>query len=246
METHYLVPLAEEGDGTPIFIVPSAGSTFFSFVTLAETLQANSPIYSFSLTELEVTPSTHETLEDIADALLLELRAVKPKGPYHLAGHCWGGVVALDMAAKLEAQDEDVQSLFLLESFVPVVVGRGASDENSAEGEFSTTMQTILDDTLEETRAKLSRMPRKHADRLVELTGRQIETGNVYEPEPISVPICLFRTASHGDVAFRGWESLTTSTFAEREVPGDTHSMLEKPHVETLCTEIRGFIKPKG
>ena len=182
METRYLVPLTEEGNGTPIFIVPSAGSTFFSFVTLAGALQANSPIYSFSLTELEVTPSTHETLEDIADALLLELREARPKGPYHLAGHCWGGVVALDMAAKLEAQGEDVQSLCLLESFVPVAVGGGASNENSGEGEFSTTMQTILEDTLEETRGKLSRMPEKHADRIVELTGRQIETGNFYEP----------------------------------------------------------------
>ena len=246
MKTQYLVPLAEEGEGTPIFIVPSAGSTFFSFVTLAGTLKSNSPIYSFSLTELEVTPSTHETLEDIADALLLELREVRPKGPYHLAGHCWGGVVALDMAAKLETQGEDVQSLFLLESFVPVATGGMAPDESSGEGEFAITMKTILEDTLEETRAKLSRMPKKHADRLVELTGRQIETGNLYEPEPIAAPICLFRTGSHGDVAFRGWESLTTSTFAEREVPGDTHSMLEKPHVETLCAEIKAFIKPEG
>ena len=115
METQYLVPLAENGDGTPIFIVPSAGSAFFSFVTLAGALQSDNPIYSFSLTELEVSPSTHETLEEIADALLLELRAARPKGPYHLAGHCWGGVVALDMAAKLEARGEEVQSLSLLE-----------------------------------------------------------------------------------------------------------------------------------
>jgi len=246
METQYLVPLAENGDGTPIFIVPSAGSAFFSFVTLAGALQSDNPIYSFSLTELEVSPSTHETLEEIADALLLELRAARPKGPYHLAGHCWGGVVALDMAAKLEARGEEVQSLSLLESFVPVAAGGATSGASSDNGEFATTMRTILEDTLEETRAKLSRMPKKHADRLVELTGRQIETGNVYEPDPIGVPTCLFRTRTHGDVAFRGWESLTTASFSEREVPGDTHSMLEKPHVETLCAEIKDFIKLAG
>ena len=243
MKTEYLVPLSEAGKTTPIFIVPSAGSAFFSFVTLAGALGADRPTYSYSLTELEVTPSTHETLEEIADTLLLELRAARPKGPYHLAGHCWGGVVALDMAAKLEAQGEDVQSLCLLESFVPVAVGRDSPDASPGQDEFANTMRTILEDTLEETRAKLSRMPKKHAERLVELTGRQIETGNVYSPEPIEAPIRLFRTATHGDIAFHGWEALTRSSFSERRVPGDTHSMLEKPHVETLSAEIAAFIK---
>ncbi|MEE3326802.1 MAG: alpha/beta fold hydrolase [Myxococcota bacterium] len=242
MEPRYLIPLSEQGDGPPTFIVPSAGSTFFSFVTLARTLQAPGPVYSFSLTELEVSDSSNTTLEEIAESLLEDLRAVRPHGPYHLGGHCWGGVVALQMASRLEAQGEEVADIFLLESFVPVVAGAASSERSSTISDYADTMNAILDQTLEDARAKLSRMPKQHADRLIELTAKQIETGNVYQPATVRAPICLFRTETHGDLAFLGWESLSSSEFSQRFVPGDTHSMLEKPHVSTLCTEMEDFL----
>ena len=243
MKNRYLVPLSEEGDGPPIFIVPSAGATFFSFVTLARTLDSPGPVYSYSLTELEVTDSKNSTLEAIAEALLAELRATQPHGPYFLGGHCWGGVVALHMAASLEAAGEEVQGIFLLESFVPVAAGGKDQGDSSSKGEFKETMDRILETTLEEARAKLSRMPKSHADKLIELTARQIETGNVYTPATVAAPLRLLRTDTHKDVAFDGWEALCRGSFSTRRVPGDTHSMLEKPHVEALCSELEAFLK---
>jgi len=243
MKNRYLVPLAEGGDGPPMFIVPSAGATFFSFVTLAQTLSAPGPIYSYSLTELEVSDSKHLTLEDIAEVLLEELRAVRPHGPYYLGGHCWGGVVALHMASCLEAAGEDVKGVFLMESFVPVAIGGHRAASPSAGATFKATMDEIREQTLRDAGAKLARMPKKHADRLLELTANQIETGNVYDPATLETSLRLFRTDTHDDVAFRGWDSLCSGSFSVQSVPGDTNSMLEKPHVDTLCRELEAFIK---
>lgn len=241
MELRYLVPLSEEGDGPPTFIVPSAGATFFSFVTLARTLKAPGPIYSFSLTELQVSDAVHSTMEEIAKSLLQELRTAKPHGPYTLAGHCFGGVMALEMAAQLEADGEAVDRLLLLESFVPLKAGATQGTGSSDLEGYANTMQGILDQTLDDARAKLARMPKQHADRIVALTARQIETGNNYDPSTIKAPIRLFRSSVHGDAAFRGWEALTSGGFSERPVPGDTHSMLEKPHISALCQEMEAF-----
>ena len=243
MKHRYLIPLAEAGDGPPMFIVPSAGATFFSFVTLARTLSTPGPVYSYSLTELEVSESKHPTLEDIAEVLLGELRGAQPHGPYYLGGHCWGGVVALEMASRLEAAGEEVKGVFLLESFVPVAAGGQDSSRPSAGAEYKGTMDEILEQTLRDARAKLSRMPEKHADRLMELTANQIQTGNVYDPATIGSSLRLFRTDTHDDVAFQGWESLCSGSFSVQSVPGDTHSMLEKPHVDTLSRELEAFIE---
>ena len=243
MTNRYLVPLSEEGDGPPMFIVPSAGATFFSFVTLARTISAPGPIYSYSLTELEGSDSKHLTLEDIAEVLLEELRAVRPHGPYFLGGHCWGGVVALHMASCLEAAGEDVKGVFLMESFVPVAVVGHTAASYSEGATFKALMDDIQEQTLGDARAKLARMPKKHADRLLELTANQIETGNVYDPATIETSLRLFRTDTHDDVTFRGWGSVCSGRFSVQSVPGDTNSMLEKPHVDTLCGELEAFIK---
>lgn len=243
MTNRYLVPLSEDGDGTPIFIVPSAGATFFSFVTLVRKLKSPGPIYSFSLTELEVSASTNPTLEAIAEVLLDELRAAQPAGPYYLGGHCWGGIAALHMASRLEALGEEVKGLFLMESFVPVAVGGRSPEAPPSDKQFQTTMDGILEQTLQDARAKLTRMPKKHADRLMELTANQIETGIVYLPATVKAPTRLFRTHTHDEVAFKGWESLCTSSFSAQIVTGDTYSMLEQPHVTTLCNELQTFLK---
>ncbi len=243
MENRYLGAVCETGNGSPIFLVPSAGSTFFSFVTLAKTLEPKRPVYSFDLTELKVTASVHATIGDIADSLLAEIRSVRPSGPYCIGGHCWGGLVALEIAAKLEAADETVSALILLESFVPCACGirssRTSGDADQSPEKLEAELNQILEDTLMHARARLSSMPGQYADRLVQLTHDQIKTSSMYQAPTIDAPIFLLRTRTHGDLVFRGWESLTRSTLVEKTIPGDTHSILENPDVEAMSSEIQ-------
>jgi thioesterase domain-containing protein len=48
-----------------------------------------------------------------------ELRAFRPAGPYLLAGWCYGGIVAAEMAVQLERQGNDGIVLFLFETPFP-------------------------------------------------------------------------------------------------------------------------------
>jgi len=43
-----------------------------------------------------------------------EIGAVQARGPYRLAGHCAGGLVALEMAAGMEARGEKVEVVILM------------------------------------------------------------------------------------------------------------------------------------
>jgi thioesterase domain-containing protein len=47
------------------------------------------------------------------------MREIQPVGPYYLAGYCSGGVVAFEMARQLEAANEAVGLLALIDSAAP-------------------------------------------------------------------------------------------------------------------------------
>ena len=50
-----------------------------------------------------------ETIEEMAESYLADLKAFQPKGPYHIGGYCFGGVVAYEMARRLEENNEVVE-----------------------------------------------------------------------------------------------------------------------------------------
>jgi thioesterase domain-containing protein len=47
------------------------------------------------------------------------MRDLQPQGPYYLAGYSFGGVLAFEMAAQLEAQGQSVGLVALLDAFLP-------------------------------------------------------------------------------------------------------------------------------
>jgi thioesterase domain-containing protein len=59
-----------------------------------------------------------DTIEAMARDHLATLRGIQPRGPYHLGGHCNGGLIAYEMARALEADGERVASLILIASDV--------------------------------------------------------------------------------------------------------------------------------
>ena len=53
----------------------------------------------------------------MAAAYVEAIRALQPEGPYHLAGYCFGGTVAFEMAHQLLAQGQAVGLLAFIEAF---------------------------------------------------------------------------------------------------------------------------------
>jgi thioesterase domain-containing protein len=56
------------------------------------------------------------TLEELAARNLAIMQRVQPHGPYCLAGFCFGGVLAFEVARQLQRQDERVALLVLLDA----------------------------------------------------------------------------------------------------------------------------------
>jgi amino acid adenylation domain-containing protein len=59
------------------------------------------------------------SIESIAARYVEQVQSVQPHGPYHLAGFCFGGVTAYEVARQLETAGEHVAEVVILDGFLP-------------------------------------------------------------------------------------------------------------------------------
>ncbi|MBV9772881.1 MAG: alpha/beta fold hydrolase, partial [Gemmatimonadetes bacterium] len=90
-----------------------------SYAALARRLGTDQPFYAFQARGVEGDEAPHATVEAMAADYLAHLRATQPRGPYRLGGWSMGGVVAFEMARRLEAAGEAVELLALVDSRAP-------------------------------------------------------------------------------------------------------------------------------
>jgi len=89
----------------------------FYCLGLAARLGPDQPFHALAPHGLDGVPIP-ATIEEMADDYLIELRRIQPDGPYRLGGHCNGGLVAFEMARRLESAGATVSLLVLVASDV--------------------------------------------------------------------------------------------------------------------------------
>ena len=112
-----LVPAQPKGTRTPLFFVAgyqNPDDTLLVLSRLIPNLGMDQPVFGFRPRWIEGDGADYATVEELAREFLTELRAVQPKGPYLLGGHCVGGIAALEVAQLLLREGEEVRlTLFL-------------------------------------------------------------------------------------------------------------------------------------
>jgi amino acid adenylation domain-containing protein len=84
---------------------------------LARALGADQPVYVLHPVAIDGGPPP-SSIEAMAVTHLAALRNIQPQGPYLLAGHCNGGLIAYEMACRLHAAGEHVAFVGVLDATV--------------------------------------------------------------------------------------------------------------------------------
>jgi amino acid adenylation domain-containing protein len=100
-------------DGTPLFLFHDISGQILTYRDLARGLDADRPVFALAAPVEEEPP---DNLQAIAAGHLLRLRRVRPQGPYALAGHSFGALVAIEAARQLVAAGEAVLFLGVLDA----------------------------------------------------------------------------------------------------------------------------------
>jgi thioesterase domain-containing protein len=71
------------------------------------------------------------SVEETAARYIQEIRQVQPDGPYLLGGHCYGGVIAFEMAQQLQRQGKTVGLLVVIDAILPETAIQPADDDDA-------------------------------------------------------------------------------------------------------------------
>ncbi|MBM3746625.1 MAG: AMP-binding protein [Acidobacteria bacterium] len=115
LEAGPITALQPLGDRPPLVCVPGHDSILLGLARLAAGLSKQQPVWAFDLGKLE--PAS--CIPELARICVSHLRRRQPHGPYRLAGACFGGVVAFEMARLLEEQGQAVEFLALIDALNP-------------------------------------------------------------------------------------------------------------------------------
>jgi thioesterase domain-containing protein len=102
-----------------LFLVPGGGGNVLYFYPLGEQLGRARSCYGLQARGLDgVTPPLHD-LAQIAREMVGEIKQVQPEGPYLIAGHCVGGLVAFAIAQELLAAGDGIERLLVIDAPAP-------------------------------------------------------------------------------------------------------------------------------
>jgi amino acid adenylation domain-containing protein len=118
-----VVSFQETGTRRPIFFPHAVDGNVLCYAELARQLGPDQPFYGL------VHPGLHDGvdgpvgIEDLASGYVEHLRRLQPRGPYLLGGWSMGGIIALEMARRLQSEGEDVALVALLDAWAKPAVG---------------------------------------------------------------------------------------------------------------------------
>ncbi|WBU50059.1 amino acid adenylation domain-containing protein [Kosakonia pseudosacchari] len=211
---HPVVVMQEGADcETPLFCIPGAGASAFSFLDLVGFLPAKLPVYALQargLTNVKTMP--HLTIEETARDYICAIRERQPSGPYHLIGHSFGGWIAFEIALQLQAQGEMVADLIIIDSRSPGV--RPPISHLGAVMQLISIYNLMLNRALPVTEEALSRM--EPHQRLICLHQLLIEAGVYTHNTPLSLLAGVFHVL---------YANLNTSYIPRKRYQGMLHSI---------------------
>lgn len=97
----------------------AVGGTVYAYAPLAAHLADTFQVYGLQAAGLDEGTVPAASVDDMAAAYLDAIRAARPNGPYRLAGWSMGGLIAYEIARRLEALGEEVGQLVLLDAPFP-------------------------------------------------------------------------------------------------------------------------------
>ncbi len=112
-----LVDLSDLAAGPRLYCVPGAGMLSLALQPLARALAGSMALSAFEARGLDGREPPQTEIAALVESYGTALRRRQPEGPYHLAGHSFGGCVVVELARWLEARGAAV-TVTMLDSFL--------------------------------------------------------------------------------------------------------------------------------
>ncbi len=227
-----LIPLHTGGDKPPLFFIAGGGGLRIAFMSLARRLDGTRPVYAVQWPALEGRGLPERSVASIAKRYLRVVRQRQPEGPYLLAGHSFGGLIAAEMAQQLRRSGHDVAGLIILDSFPPDPAMHPPLPRRSPLARAKATLglwRTCL----------LSGVDGKQHWRCYDHAGA---LGLRYRGQPWNGRTLVVVADSPDQRKREAWGPFLTGAWTRVDVAGGHVTMLRPPWVEEVAAHLQHFL----
>lgn len=239
IEPECIVPLQPHGSGPALLCVHAHMGHVFNLRELAAQFAPERPFFAIQARGLDGRSPLEIDLEAMADDYVAQVVARQPRGPYLIAGYCFGAWVAIEMARRLQQRGAHVGALLLIDPDLP----RGMEPERR--GSPGNVLRSAAGRFRRETRARLLQwavrsMPENSALRRRLLrSGEGVSTvmAGSYQPRPYEGRAVVLTAADkplqHQDR--QAWARYVIGDVQFRRLAGPTSALLRHPYVRDLA-----------
>ncbi len=256
-----LVRFSETGNQTPLFLVAGVGGHVLIFRELADLLSEDRPVYALQGIGLDGREEPLVRVEAIADRYIQELIAVRPRGPWIVAGWSMGGVIAYEMACQMRERGISADRLVIIDAYAPWAVGtrerlrihlasfrrRPWRSKLAYFGQrlthrFEVARRRMGIDAVEEVDGRMAELIR--ASSLA-----QFEALRTYQPRPYPGDVTLLRAQQTDEIRdprsndpTLGWSSLVHGRVHVVPIPGSHTAIFVGNHLHSLAATLRACL----
>ena len=249
----HLVLIHQGGNKRPLYCVHGAGGHVLNFALLAAKIGVSRAIYGLQARGVDGKQRPFERLQDAAKAYVREIERVQPSGPYLLAGYCYGGLIALEMAKILQSRGQQVALVALINTYYPGIFVRINRVRRFAERLWHSKFRFFvkwLPAFYWRMKVQWAKAVRLAYHRVLGhsvpitlrdywLTNAAMQTLVNYRPEPYRGNVTVFRASGDEQAASAGpdlgWHRGVLGELSIYEVTGNHLEIMDEPHVSKLC-----------
>ncbi|KAG1734880.1 atromentin synthetase [Suillus paluster] len=271
-----IVPLQLTGSKTPIFFVHPGVGEVLIFVNLAKYFQNERPFYALRARGFEPGHPFFTSMDEMVSCYAAAVKRTQETGPYAIAGYSYGGVVAFEVAKRLEAMGDEVKFVGLinipphiadrmheidwtggmlnLSYFLGLVSKHDANDLTPALRPMTRKEQLDVVWKLSppDRLVELQLTPEK-LDHWVDIAGSLIECGKDYNPSgSVSAVDVFYAIPLKGSKSdwlnnqLKPWSGFSRGEPSYTDVPGQHYTLMDFDHVPQFQKIFRGRLEARG
>lgn len=116
---HHFQPLVQMragGEGPPLFLVHSIWGDVLGMRQITAAMTSDIPVYGVRARGLNPGEAPQASVEEMAASYVALIQELQPEGPYRIAGHSFGGLLAFEMARLLREQGQEIDWLGIIDA----------------------------------------------------------------------------------------------------------------------------------
>ncbi|MEM9075535.1 MAG: amino acid adenylation domain-containing protein [Bacteroidota bacterium] len=252
-----LVPLQPQGSKTPLYIVHGGNHNVLIFKDLAKYLDKEQPVYGIQAKGLDGKVAPDDTMEEIAAHYVQEIVSSNPTGPYALAGFCFGGLIAYEMARMLRTQGKEVTLVAVFDCTIEPHIHKS----NLALKKFLAFGYRIMHflyvgynavSSLENFKVRMNLEKRRFrreknpqaAIKRTPLVDRAYKLAELrYKISPQNIVIDLFKATNSVQFVhepnYLGWKKVGVKGIRKHLIHGNQSSMFQTPYVKEFASKLQ-------